>query len=266
MLSYFGSKHNFLQDVKIIKKSDSKFMRFIGFLFKLFLKNNSFMESVTTIVGKNIYVHNNFYNYSDKLKNEIIIHELVHIYQSKNSLLLFWLLYFWPLSQGLFFLLCSFIFLFFNISIYFKLGLFVFSLIHFLPLKISWFRINYEIEAYNTGFYFLEKNKEYIDSLVDWIAKSLSGALYYYAGSYDKIRKKIIYTYLNSYSDKKLHPILKTFKDYEMRSVNVSQMCIYMYVCTICTRLCENLEICECKLNGYIHVCMHDMYEAMRES
>lgn len=85
---------------KIVKKTNSFFMKIIGFLLFLFSfgKNRSFMDLYTTTIGVTVYVPDNWNRWSDKSRVEILSHERIHMRQAtKYGKLKFSFGYlFWP--------------------------------------------------------------------------------------------------------------------------------------------------------------------------
>lgn len=83
-----------MQNYKIVKKKDSKLMKFISIL--VWPVNKNFMNKYTTL-GKTIYTPD-----VNKIKDHILTHELVHVEQWTKYNILFWVLYlFLPLPIGL---------------------------------------------------------------------------------------------------------------------------------------------------------------------
>lgn len=102
---------------RIVKKSDSKLMKFIdGFLKKAsFGKTKNFMEDFTTTIGVTVYIPNKWYTFSTSTKAITMRHELVHMRQAKRS------------------------------------NTFVFSLLYLclpFPVGLAYYRMKFEKEAY----------------------------------------------------------------------------------------------------------------------
>jgi hypothetical protein len=101
----------------LIPKSESFFMRLIGFLLKVltFGKMNSFMDSFTTTIGFTVYTPAKWETYSPMSQAVTLRHERVHMRQQKKySRIVFGFLY-----------------------------LFV-----VLPIGLAWYRAKFEMEAY----------------------------------------------------------------------------------------------------------------------
>lgn len=73
-------------DFKLIKKSDSKLMKFIDTFLKAitFGKMNTFMENFITTIGNTVYVNNSWDARSASTKAITLRHERVHMRQSKR--------------------------------------------------------------------------------------------------------------------------------------------------------------------------------------
>ena len=102
---------------KIVKKSESNFMRFIDKVLRTisFGKIDNFMENFTTTIGNTMYVTDHWELASSASKYSTLDHERVHLRQSK------------------------------------KYGSFIFSFLYLLfplPIGFSWFRTKFEMEAY----------------------------------------------------------------------------------------------------------------------
>lgn len=130
-------------DLKIKYKDSSSFMKFIGTL--LFF-NKRFMTSYTTTIGSTVYFPNTSFVRTKPIASSIILlHELVHIYDSKKfSNLLFSFLYLTPQILALL-----------AVPFYFLIGWWSsLFLILLLPLP-SFFRMYFERRAYFTSLYVL---------------------------------------------------------------------------------------------------------------
>lgn len=87
---------NEFPDFKLVKKTDSKLMKFIdGFLKVItFGKMNTFMEGFITTIGNTVYVNSSWDARSASTKAITLRHERVHMRQSKtNGRLKFSLMY-----------------------------------------------------------------------------------------------------------------------------------------------------------------------------
>ena len=93
---YLAVTRDTFPEVNIVRKSDSRFMRFLGsLLFVLsFGKNKEFMRSFTTTIGDTIYVGTDWDILPVEEQYSIIRHECVHLEQQKKyGKLLFAFLY-----------------------------------------------------------------------------------------------------------------------------------------------------------------------------
>jgi len=102
---------------KIVKKSDSLFMKIIYYLLLIitFGTQKVFMKSYTTTIGNTVYVSSNWERYSVFSKVSLLRHERVHMRQAKK--------------YGMF--LYSFLYLMFP-----------------LPVGLAYYRAKFEKEAY----------------------------------------------------------------------------------------------------------------------
>jgi ABC-type multidrug transport system fused ATPase/permease subunit len=133
-------------DVNVQYKDQSTFMQILG---KILFFNPSFMTDFTTTVGTTIYypsqewVNNNIYS-----AEVLMLHELTHIYDQKNSnSILYALLYVLP--QLLFILFIPLLFV-----INWKFALI--PLVFLAPIP-SYFRMYYERRAYTISMYATQK-------------------------------------------------------------------------------------------------------------
>lgn len=69
--------------VRIVKKADSRFWRFLDVLVKIVTlgKNKTFLSSFVTTIGNTIAVPTNWEDWPDAVKVAILEHELVHVGQ-----------------------------------------------------------------------------------------------------------------------------------------------------------------------------------------
>ena len=98
--------------MELVYKKNSKLMKVIAWLLKLF--NSNFMEDYVTVIGETIYLPSNWDSYSKKKQVVLLTHEQTHIEQYKRNKLWF---------------VISYLFL-------------------PLPMFLSYYRCKYEIEAY----------------------------------------------------------------------------------------------------------------------
>jgi hypothetical protein len=101
-------------DFKIVPKTQSRLMMWIG-MFLWVLGNKKFMTEYVTTIGTTVYVHSLWDQKQDVHKALVLRHERIHMRQAK------------------------------------RYGLFWFSFLYllvFFPLGLAWFRAHFEKEAY----------------------------------------------------------------------------------------------------------------------
>lgn len=132
-------------NLKIRYKDKSLIMKLIG---KIMFFNKAFMTSYTTTFGSTIYFPSeSFIKIRPISSSVVLLHELVHVYDSsKINKLLFLLSYGFP--QILTLLAIPLLLVSWKISLFF--------LLFALPLP-AYFRMNYEKRAYLTSLYSLNK-------------------------------------------------------------------------------------------------------------
>jgi len=139
------------QGVKIVRKDQSKFWRFLGWLVKVvtFGKNDSFGTDFTTTIGKTIAVTPDWPTWAPEDKLETITHEMVHVGQYKKFTLV---------------------------------GMSLLYLLVFLPFGLAYFRYRFEREAYLTEYkYTIAKGWGTKDALIESGVSELSGSDYGWA-------------------------------------------------------------------------------------
>lgn len=115
--SLLSETHREFPNFKIIKKSESKFMRLLDKVLRTisFGKIDNFMENFTTTIGMTMYVTDHWDLASSATKYSTLEHERIHLRQSK------------------------------------KYGSVLFSMLYLLfplPIGFAWFRTKFEMEAY----------------------------------------------------------------------------------------------------------------------
>lgn len=79
--------------VKLVKKSDSLLMRFLG---KLMFFNKKFMSRYYTTLGHTIYVPDDFWEDDDAHTVSVLAHECMHIYRKNNLPIVYEFIYTCP--------------------------------------------------------------------------------------------------------------------------------------------------------------------------
>jgi len=159
---------------KLTYKTDSKFMKVLGTLSKLF--NPEFMTVYTTTVGSTVYLPSKEVLLADqRVYFGVLAHELVHMREQRQTgSVLYMLKYFAPQILGVLALLAIFA----VTSVWFLLALFF--LIALAPLP-SPGRANIELNGYTMSmavdFWF--EGSIGADEL-EWIALQFTGAPYYF--------------------------------------------------------------------------------------
>jgi len=172
-------------DLQIKYKNQSTFMKLIG---KILFFNKSFMTNFTTTVGSTVYFPSESFVKVRPISSELILlHELVHVQDSKKyNKLLFGFLYLLPLS------LLPISILLFLFS--WKIALFL-LLLSFVPLP-AYFRMTFEKRAYLVSLYCMYQLsvKKNFTSNLDSASKSyLSGfkdASYYFMWPFSNLDKE----------------------------------------------------------------------------
>lgn len=165
--------------VQIKYKNESTFMKILG---KILFFNPQFMDQYITTLGNTIYFPNRDYANSDPVDAAtVLLHELVHVYDSqKRSLFPF--LYMLPQLLSLIFFPLFFIF-------GFKIALF--SLLFLLPLP-AYFRMFAERKAYTIELYAYNKlnSQGYeinFDGLPTLIVSQFKTSSYYFMWPFNSI-------------------------------------------------------------------------------
>ncbi len=142
----------YFPDLKISYKDQSIFMRIIG---TLMFFNKAFMNNYITTIGNTIYFPSKeFVNDNEVGNSLILLHELIHISDSKKyGSLLFKLGYLFP---QILILLCLPLFL-----LSWKIAL-PLTILFCLPLP-AYFRMNFERRAYFVSLYASYKYNKFID-------------------------------------------------------------------------------------------------------
>lgn len=159
---YKEKYENLLKEIKeefpnfsLIQKGTSKFSRMLG---KLSFWNNEFNSVYITTIGPKIYVNsglpgkrNSWNNMSYKKRFDVLLHERIHQRQTqKYGLLSFFL---------------------------------VFGLVP-LPAKLAYYRMKWEMEAYEIGIYInlKEKGREYVlgEKFINNMLDQFCGPFYFY--------------------------------------------------------------------------------------
>ena len=146
------------KDFRIIKKTDSSFMKFLNVLLLIitFGQMKSFMTEFITTIGYKVYVPKDFDSWPESNRFLTIVHESVHMKQRKNALL-----------GGFGF---SFAYLFLPLPAFFALC-----------------RLRYEIEAYATDAVFGHRVYHFSkESRAKEVAQLLSNSSYFWTWWSDK--------------------------------------------------------------------------------
>lgn len=179
-LTEVTQKHN--SKAKVLRKSDSRLMRVIGFFMKPF--NPTFMNSYITTIGAAIYVPDNFLEaYSETQILDVITHETQHIIDYTKNRPLFVLGYLFPQ-------------IFAPLSILALLGfanpwmfLWLLALLFLAPLP-SPGRYVAELHGYRTSILFAKKvygyNDEQMSQVRQRVVEQLTGSNYYFAWPFSK--------------------------------------------------------------------------------
>lgn len=129
--------------MKIVKKENSKLIKFINIFVGLF--NKSFMNDYTTTIGRTVYIPKNWDSMTKTKQIIILQHEKIHISQYEKYKLLF-----------------------------------LFSYIFFpLPILFAYFRVVWEIEAYMVNIKYAQNTKD----MIDYVTNELTGPAYFWAGA-----------------------------------------------------------------------------------
>lgn len=174
----------YFPNLRIKYKNKSKLMKFLG---SILFFNKSFMNSYTTVIGNTVYFPNeNFVRLLPLSSKVILLHELVHLYDSKKfSRLLFSFLYLFPQILAPFMLLL--------LLINWKIMLIAFILFLF-PIP-AFFRMYFEKRAYMASLYviYVMKNKmNYdpgLDKQKDYFIEQFSSSHYYFMWPFTNIKK-----------------------------------------------------------------------------
>jgi hypothetical protein len=174
----------YFPNLEIKFKNESNLMKLLG---EILFFNKSFMTKYTTTLGNVIYFPNREYvNKQEIMSKTILLHELVHMHDSKKlSRFLFSLLYLFP--QILLPLTC----LLFLASWKIALPLLIISL---LPLP-AYFRMNFEKRGYLTSLYVINtlcvrKGIEApLEDQKDIFLKEFYGPSYYYMWTFHSIEE-----------------------------------------------------------------------------
>lgn len=195
-------------NVKIEYKTESKLMKFLGFL--LFF-NKKFMTNFVTTIGNTIYFPDR--GESSRIMNIIIAHELMHIMDraeaNKKFPFLFELKYLFPQVLGLGMAPA----LLFPLSPWFALFL-VFG-IFLMPWNAKW-RTLYEARGYATTLFANEHNynmsPEDVILSAESLARSCTGMSYYnMISNLDKMTIKIMDMRMQLEKDQ--HPIFQAIQN-----------------------------------------------------
>ncbi len=185
-LAQAGKKH--FPDLEIKFKDKSLFMKILGILMFF---NKGFMTNYTTTIGSSVYFPSESFLKSAQISSmSVLLHELVHIYDSKKiNGLLFSFLYLFP---QILVLLC--LPLFFLITWKVMLPI---TLLCLLPLP-AYFRMLFERRAYMVSLYCMnELSKKYkfkydVDNSAKEFLKYFKGAFYYFMWIFPDLDKKMI--------------------------------------------------------------------------
>ena len=188
-LAIFYKENGFTLSVK--KKSSSKLMKAIGWLFGVTKISPEFMTRYITTIGETVYFPDAMLeNPNSESILRVMVHESVHAYDSKKLTgPLFKFLYLFPQSLAAFSLLAllSFWKISFLWCLLFLLGL--------APIPAP-FRYLFELRAYRTSILFARKadkaSDEEINSIHEWIIKQLCTNLYYWTWPFPaKVKKHL---------------------------------------------------------------------------
>lgn len=69
---------------RVIRKSDSRFMRFLAWIVINIFRNKNFLTSFTTTISRTVYVPDNFFDRTDSERYMTLRHELMHLRQFRN--------------------------------------------------------------------------------------------------------------------------------------------------------------------------------------
>lgn len=184
-------------ELELKKKSSSKLMRAVGWLFKTLRVNDKFLTAYYTTIGHTVYIPDQTWDLlsnptvplSEELKStllQVVVHESWHAMDEKRLTgPVFKFLYLFPQSlAGLSLLLGVLSSLATGSLTPFLWSLL--GLVFLAPLPAPW-RYQFELRAYMTGLVFAKVNgvtetQEY----KSWIIKQLSTSLYYYTWPFPK--------------------------------------------------------------------------------
>jgi hypothetical protein len=185
---------------KIITKDKTLFMRFLTWFFTKTRINPAFPSYYTTI-GSTINAPSNYTELDDVNVLEVIMHETIHMKDSKKWGLLFSLSYLFPQILGVFALLA------------FLSPWFLLFLLFLAPIP-AYFRYYWEKRAFRISIVFARKVFKYTDEQVklythSFIVNNLSERYYYWAMPF----KSVIYKDLADESFMQ-DPFYKEFIDF----------------------------------------------------
>lgn len=168
--------------IKIVKKSDSKLMRLIGWFFSITKINPKFMENYYTTIGSTIYVPDRSLEsrISAITLLGVVIHECIHIKDNAKYGMLFNISYLFPQILAVFSLL-SLLAIFFS-----KLWLLCLLFLLWLAPIPSMPRYFWEIRAYRTAFLIFSDEEIIRSEIRKWISNELTTRYYYWTWPFPK--------------------------------------------------------------------------------